>query len=129
MKRVFGWILCFAGFSMITSIITTTADITLNWIPLLGGLATSLINLGVTAHSQPLTPISAVPEPTPNCEVFIANFVLATATATITAAVAWVWYRPVLGATLLAGAVGLLYVANKAGEKAGPASRNIKLDD
>jgi len=35
-KRVFGWVLCFAGFSMITSIITTTADITLNWIPLLG---------------------------------------------------------------------------------------------
>jgi len=72
-----------------------------------GGLATSLINLGV----------------------FIANFVLATATATITAAIAWIYYRPVLGCTLLAGALGLLYLANKAGEKKGPSGRNIKIDD
>lgn len=109
---------------MITSIITTTvhctpslttltltltleqADITLNWIPYLGPFATSIINLGV----------------------FIANFVLGTATATITAAIAWIFYRPLLGFSLLAGAIGLLIFANKAGEKMG-SSKNIKLDD
>jgi len=96
-KRVVGWILCFIGFQMITSIITTTADITLNWIPLLGGLATSLINLGV----------------------FIANVIMATSTSVIVAAVAWVFYRPVLGVTLLVGAIGLTVMGAKAGDAAG----------
>lgn len=42
-----GFILCYFGFSMLTSIISTTADITLNWIPFLGPAATSIIDLGL----------------------------------------------------------------------------------
>ena len=102
-KRVFGFILCFIGYSMLTSIITTTADITLNWIPILGGLATSLINLGV----------------------FIANLILATCTSVVVAAVAWVFYRPVLGVTMLVGAAGLMYMGAKAGDTAGKQKKTV----
>lgn len=94
-KRVFGFILCYAGFSMLTSIISTTADITLNWIPFLGPAATSIIDLGLC----------------------IANLILSISLSVIVAAVAWVFYRPVLGLTMLACAGGLLYLSSKAGEK------------
>merc|ERR1711934_105699 len=94
-KRAFGWLLNFIGFSMLTSIISTTADITLNWIPFLGPMATSIIDLGL----------------------FIANFVLSLTLSVITAAVAWVFYRPLLGCTMLAGACGLMYLTSKVGEQ------------
>jgi hypothetical protein len=95
LKRLGGWLLCFLGYSMITSIITTTADITLNWIPLLGPMANSIISLGVT----------------------IANFVLATCTSLPVAAAAWVFYRPILGITMLVGSLGLFYAASQAGSR------------
>jgi hypothetical protein len=93
LKRLAGWFLCFIGYSMITSIITTTADITLNWIPLLGPMTTSIISLGVS----------------------IANFILATCTSLPVAAAAWVFYRPILGITMLVGSLGLFYAASQAG--------------
>jgi hypothetical protein len=94
-KRIVGWLLCFMGFSMLTSIISTTADITLNWIPFLGPIATSIIDLGLT----------------------IANLILSISLSIVVAAIAWIFYRPLLGATLLAGALGLLYLSSKAGEQ------------
>jgi len=97
-KRIFGWLLCFFGFHMFTSIISTTADITLNWIPFLGPLATSIINLGLC----------------------IANFVLSISLSFVVAAIAWVFYRPVLGITMLACSAALLFVASKAGDQKGP---------
>jgi len=92
-KRVVGWLLCFIGFGMITSIISTVADISLNWIPFLGPMAASIIDLGVS----------------------IANFILSISISVIVAGLAWVYYRPVLGLTLLACAGGLLFMSSKAG--------------
>jgi hypothetical protein len=94
-KRLVGWLLCLVGFGMLTSIITATADITLNWIPFLGPMATTIIEWSVS----------------------IANFVLATFLSIVVAAVAWIFYRPVLGVTLLAIACGLMYLTSKAGEQ------------
>jgi len=94
-KRAVGWLLTFIGFKMMTSIISVSADITLNWIPFLGPMATSIIDLGV----------------------FIADLVLSVSLSFLVAAVAWVFYRPVLGCTMLAGALGLLYLSSKAGEQ------------
>lgn len=91
--RFFGWFLNFIGYNMVTSIISTTADITLNWIPLLGPMATSIINLGVG----------------------IANFIMANCTTMIVASIAWIVYRPVLGVSLLAGSIGLFFMASQAG--------------
>lgn len=103
--RFFGWFLNFVGFSMITSIVSTAADITLNWIPLLGPMATSIINLGVN----------------------VANFILANCTTMIVASIAWVVYRPLLGISLLAGSVGLFFTASQAGRgKASPAGSTAK---
>ena len=95
--RFGGWLLNLIGFSMITSIIATTADITLNWIPLLGGMATSLINLGVS----------------------IANMIMATCTSLTIGSIAWVFYRPVLGISLLVGSLGLFFTASKLGKEKG----------
>lgn len=95
LKRGLGFLLIMIGYSMVTSIIRTAADITLNWIPLLGPMATSIISLGVS----------------------IANFILATCTALPVAAVAWLVYRPVLGITMLAMSGGLFYLASSAGQK------------
>ena len=88
-----GWLFNFIGFTMVTSIISTSADITLNWIPLLGPMATSLINIGVT----------------------LANLILASSTTTLVAGAAWIFYRPVLGISLVAGSIGLFYTASRAG--------------
>ena len=93
MLRGAGWLLNFIGYTMVTSIISTTADITLNWIPLLGPMATSLINIGVT----------------------LANLILASSTTTLVAGIAWIYYRPVFGISLVAGSIGLFYTASRAG--------------
>jgi hypothetical protein len=92
-KRAGGFLLNLIGFSMITSIITTTAEVTLDWIPFLGPMVSGLVNLGVS----------------------IANFLLASTLSVITAAIAWVFYRPVLGITMLVSSIGLLYVSSAAG--------------
>ena len=97
MLRLCGWLLHFIGFSMVTSIVTTTADVTLNWIPFLGPMATSIINLGVG----------------------IANFILANCVTMLVASIAWVVYRPVLGATLLVGSLGLFYATSQIGKAKG----------
>jgi hypothetical protein len=94
-KRFVGWFLTFIGYGMITQIVTTTADITLNWVPLLGPMTTSIISLGVT----------------------IANFVLATTTSLPVAALAWVVYRPLLGIGMLTVSLGLFYAASSAGKQ------------
>ena len=93
--RFSGWLLNFIGYNMITSIISTTADITLNWIPLLGPMAMTIINLGVS----------------------IANFVMANCTTMIVASIAWIFYRPVLGVSLLTGSIGLFFMASQAGRR------------
>jgi hypothetical protein len=92
--RGFGWMLNFIGFSMITSIISTTADITLNWIPFLGPMASSIINLGLT----------------------VANLILANCVTLIVGSIAWVLYRPLIGISMLAGSIGLFYTAAQAGK-------------
>jgi hypothetical protein len=94
-KRFGGWVLTFIGYGMITQIVTTTADITLNWVPLLGPMTTSIISLGVT----------------------IANVVLATTTSLPVAALAWVAYRPLLGIGMLTVSLGLFYAASSAGKQ------------
>jgi len=100
-KRAVGWLLNLIGIGMITQIVTTTADITLNWIPFLGPMATSIINLGVS----------------------IANFILSLTLSVIVAAIAWVFYRPVLGISMLFGACGLFYVSSQAGNHKMPKVR------
>ena len=102
--RFFGWLMNFIGFHMVTSIISTTADITLNWIPLLGPMATSIINLGVN----------------------VANFILANCISLIVASIAWVFYRPVLGMSLLAGSIGLFFTASRAGRGKGSSPISMK---
>ncbi|CAB9525166.1 Transmembrane protein 43 [Seminavis robusta] len=97
MCRIGGWILNLVGFSMIIQIVTTTADITLNWIPLLGPMATSVINLGVS----------------------VAHLILANCTTLLVASIAWIFYRPMLGLSLLAGSLGLFYTASQMGKAKG----------
>jgi hypothetical protein len=92
--RGFGWLLNFIGFSMITSIVSTTADITLNWIPFLGPMTNSIINLGLT----------------------VANLILANCVTLIVGSIAWVVYRPLIGISMLAGSIGLFYTASQAGK-------------
>lgn len=91
--RGLGWLLNFIGFSLVTNIISTTADVTLNWIPFLGPMANSIINLGLT----------------------IANTILASSTTLIVASIAWVVYRPILGVSLLIGSLGLFFMSARAG--------------
>ena len=100
MLRFIGWLLNFIGFNMITSIVSTTASITLNWIPFLGPMASSIINLGVG----------------------VANFILANCTTLIVASISWVFYRPVLGVSLLVGSIGLFFTASQAGRAKGSPS-------
>lgn len=88
-----GWLLNVVGYSMMTSLISTTADVTLNWIPLVGPMAMSLINIGIT----------------------LANLVLANCTTLLVVSIAWVMYRPILGVSLLVGSFGLFLAASKAG--------------
>ena len=92
--RGFGWLLNFIGFSMITGIISTTADMTLNWIPFLGPMANSIINLGLT----------------------VANLILANCVTLIVGSIAWVVYRPLIGISMLASSIGLFYTASQAGK-------------
>lgn len=89
-----GWLLNMIGFSLITSIVTTTADIGLHWIPLLGPMATSIIRLGVS----------------------VANFILGTSLTLLVASVAWIVYRPVLGLSLLVGSLGIFITASRVGK-------------
>merc|ERR1711983_416233 len=88
------------GFGMITQIISTAADITLNWIPLLGPMANFIIDLGIS----------------------IANITLASTTFFLVAGLSWIFYRPVLGFTLLACSIGTFYFSSKVGSNS---KRNI----
>lgn len=97
MFRIGGLVLTYLGFSLITNIISTASDITLNWIPLLGPMANSVINLGVT----------------------IANVVLGSCISMLVASIAWVVYRPVLGVSLLVGSLGLFFTASQMGKQRG----------
>ena len=102
-----GWLLNVIGFSLITQIITTTADITLNWIPFFGPMANSIISLGVS----------------------IANLILGSCLTTTVAAIAWVVYRPVLGISMLAGSLGLFFTASRLGKSSEGAQvmgKNVK---
>ena len=93
--RIGGWLLNLIGFSFITQIVTTTADLSLNWIPLLGPMALSIINLGVS----------------------VANFTMALSLSVTIAAIAWVFYRPFLGMSLLLASLGIFFAASQAGSK------------
>jgi hypothetical protein len=92
-KRLWGWLLNLVGIGMITQVVTTTADATLKWIPFLGPMATSIINLGVS----------------------IANFILSLTLSVMCAAIAWIYYRPVFGASMLLAACVLFFVSAQAG--------------
>jgi len=102
--RLFGWLLNFIAFSMITSIVSTVADISLNWIPFLGPMTLSLINLGLN----------------------IANAVLASSLSLIVTSIAWIFYRPLLGGSLLVGSLGLFYTTSQMGSAKGPSPRSAK---
>jgi len=80
---------------MVTSIISTAADISLNWVPFLGPMTVSIISLGVT----------------------IANFILACTTSFLVAGLSWVVYRPFWGCVMLAGSAGIFYFAAQSGGK------------
>jgi len=101
-KRFAGWLLAFLGFGMVTSIISTAADVSLGWIPFLGPMTVSIISLGVT----------------------IANFTLACTTSFLVAGLSWVVYRPFWGSVMLAGSVGIFYFVAQSGEKQGGAARS-----
>jgi len=99
-----GWFLNVLGFSLITQIVATTADITLNWIPLFGPMANSIIGLGVT----------------------MANLILGSCLTTTVASIAWVVYRPVLGISMLVGSLGLFVTASRLGGGANATGKNVK---
>lgn len=102
--RVGGLVLNIVGFSMITSIVSTTAEIGLNWIPLLGPMATSLINLGLS----------------------VANIIMASSLSLVIASIAWIFYRPLLGGSMLVGALGLFYTTSRAGARRGGADSKVE---
>jgi hypothetical protein len=52
-----------------------------------------------------------------NLGVSIANFVMANCTTMIVASIAWIFYRPVLGVSLLTGSIGLFFMASQAGRR------------
>ena len=88
-----GFLLSYIGFSMTTSIISATANLTLDWIPFLGPMATTIINVGLT----------------------FANFILASSLSLLVASVSWLFYRPLIGTPLLMGSVGIFYMASQLG--------------
>jgi hypothetical protein len=92
-KRLLGWLLNLIGIGMITQVVTATADATLNWIPFLGPMAASIINLGVS----------------------IANFILSLTLSVMCAAIAWIYYRPIFGVSMVLAACVLLFVSAQAG--------------
>jgi len=101
-KRIGGWLIMFFGFGMITQIISTAADISIRWIPLLGPMAASIIDLGVS----------------------IANVVLASTTSFLVAGISWLFYRPVMGFTLLSVSGTVFYLASKYGNKNNDNNKN-----
>jgi hypothetical protein len=78
---------------MITQIVSTAGDITLSWIPFLGPMGMSVINLGLS----------------------VANIVLATITAIPVVAIAWIFHRPMVGVTLMLGSLATFHAASQAG--------------
>jgi len=92
-RRAGGALLNLLGFAGITGLVATAADVSVGWIPLVGPAASSIIGLGVC----------------------IANVVLASCTSLLVASVAWIYYRPVLGFSMLAGSAGIFYAASRAG--------------
>ena len=103
-KRFCGWLLAFLGFGMLTSIVSTVADVGLSWIPFLGPMTASIISLGVT----------------------IGNFILASTTAFLVAGLSWVVYRPLLGGTMLMGSAGIFFLAAQSGRrKSGSPQMNV----
>lgn len=92
--RFIGWFIMYIGLKMIFNPITVLADV----LPILGDIAG--IGLGVVA------------------------FLISTAVALVVIAIAWLFYRPVLGIILLAAAVGLLVllIKKKAAAKAAKAA-------
>ena len=90
--RALGWLLMYAGFALIFQPLVVLADV----LPFLGDLAgvgTSLI-----------------------------AFLLATPGALLVVALAWIYYRPVLGILLLAGATAIIVVLIRKLKKPTPAS-------
>lgn len=59
----------------------------------------------------------------------IMNGTLATFTSFVVISIGWIFYRPVIGCTLLAIGIGALYLANSAGAKRQPSSVEIKRVD
>ncbi len=92
-----GFLINYIGFSMITSVVSAAANVTLNWIPFFGRSMTAIVNLGVS----------------------FANFVLAFTTSSIVASIAWLFYRPDLGAPLLLISFGAFVFASQLGVAAG----------
>jgi len=89
-KRVSGFVICWIAFSMMTSLLHTLVD----WVPLIR----NLVSLGLT----------------------IMNGVLAVTVTFVTISVGWIFYRPMIGCSLLAIGLGALYMASAAGAKKNP---------
>jgi hypothetical protein len=89
-KRIGGFILNYVGFSMMTGLLYTVID----WLP----IVRNLVSLGL----------------------FLMNGTLATSLSFIVISIGWIFYRPLVGCTLLAIGVGSLFVANSAGAKNQP---------
>ena len=92
-KRGGGLLANYIGFHMMTSIVSATTDITLNWVPLLGPMATSIVKLGVS----------------------IANGILASSLSMAIVSIAWLFYRPLIGIPLLLLSFWFFFTASQMG--------------
>ena len=84
--RIIGLLMNAIGFSILTSLIGVLADLTFNWIPFVGPMAVSIIDLGLS----------------------IANLIFALTLSFFVAALAWIFYRPIFGISMLIGAIWYL---------------------
>ena len=96
-KRGGGLLVNFFGFNLLTSIISTTADISLQWIPLFGPLATGLVELGLQT----------------------ANFIIASSLSLSIISTSWIFYRPVIGTPLLLLTCMYFFLASQLGHHVG----------
>eukprot|EP00656_Telonema_subtile_P021776 TRINITY_DN2281_c0_g1_i2.p1 TRINITY_DN2281_c0_g1~~TRINITY_DN2281_c0_g1_i2.p1 ORF type:complete len:405 (-),score=95.81 TRINITY_DN2281_c0_g1_i2:253-1467(-) len=89
-KRIGGFVLTWVAYSMMTGLLHTLVD----WVP----LVRNLVSLGLT----------------------IMNGTLAVSTTLVVVSVGWIFYRPMIGCSLLAVGLGALYIASQAGSKKNP---------
>lgn len=90
--RAGGWLLHFCGFSLLTSVISTAAELTLNWIPLVGRYFSSLIGFSLV----------------------VGNGSMATILTLSVVSFGWLFHRPLLSASILATTLGLFIIRTKA---------------